>query len=100
MPEGRRTVLLKEKVANPGEAVAGQRQGQQQQPGAFADGQGEDQYHQAGADKLQPAAGAVAVLAEVVRVELGEAVEMSYVFHDCILCGLGAVDWMFRGDLI
>src|SRR5581483_8272018 len=66
--EGRRPVLLEVEVADPGEAVPHHRQ--QPEQGIAAAGERRDggEDHQAGAGEVQPPAGAVGMLAEVVRV--------------------------------
>ncbi|MNP72257.1 hypothetical protein D3C76_1687700 [compost metagenome] len=87
MLKRRRTVLFEEEVPDPGEAVTRQGQGPQQHPGTTTDGQRENENDQGCADKMQSSAGTVTVFAEVVRVELSEAVEALDVFHDCDLCG-------------
>jgi hypothetical protein len=74
-------------MPDPGEAVTGQRQGQQHPPRAFADDQQQNENNQGGADKVQTSASTVAVFAEVIRVKLSEAIETFDVFHDCDLCG-------------
>lgn len=76
MLEGRRAILFKEEMADPGKAVAGHRQRQQQPPRTFADRQRENEDNEAGADKEQATARTVAVFAQVIRVEIGEAVEL------------------------
>ncbi|MNP74000.1 hypothetical protein D3C76_1707980 [compost metagenome] len=82
-----RAVLLEEEVTDPGKAVTRHRQGPQQHPGSATNGQRQYQDDQRRADKMQTAAGTVAVFAEVIRVELSETVESFDVFHDCDLCG-------------
>lgn len=93
-------VLLEEEMARPGKAVSGQWQHQQQQPRPFADGEGQDENHQGGADEVQSSAGAVAVFAKVIRVELSEAIEMPGVFHGYGLDGSGSGERMLCGELI
>ena len=95
-----RAVLFEEEVPDPGKAVAGDRHGQQQAQRPSADGIGQNADHQRGADEMQAPAGAVAVLAQVVRVELGEAVELFDVFHDGRPLGGDCARQMFGGELI
>ena len=81
MAEGGRAVFLEEEMPDPGEAVAGERHGEQQQPFAAADGVGEQGDDQGGADEVQAAAGGVGVFAQVVGVELGETGELLRLIH-------------------
>src|SRR5690606_19552017 len=63
--EGGRSVLLEEEMPDPGKAVTGHRQGQQQPGIGTEDGPGQqDQYQQAAA-VVQTAADIVAVFAEI-----------------------------------
>src|SRR4051812_7199300 len=72
--ERRRLVVLEEKVSDPGKAVADHQseryepQMQRQQP------EQDGERAQARADEVQPAAGPVRVLRQVVRIELVEVV--------------------------
>ena len=75
VPERGGTVLLEEEMAYPGEAVPGQRQGQQQPAVHGDDGQGEQQQNQQAAAVMQAAADVIAVLAQIEGVELGEGSE-------------------------
>ncbi|MCY1444738.1 hypothetical protein D9M71_612230 [compost metagenome] len=68
-------------MPDPGEAIAEYGRGQQQPPFATADGIGQQGNHQAGADKVQAAAGGVAVLPQVVRIELGKTAKMRCAVH-------------------
>ncbi|MCY1177335.1 hypothetical protein D9M73_176390 [compost metagenome] len=82
MLEGGRAVFLEEEVPDPGKAVTGKGQGQQQKPVAAAQGKGEQGDDQAGTDKVQATAGGVAVLAQVVGVELGKTAKLLRAVHD------------------
>src|SRR5688572_15654693 len=73
MAERGRAILLEEEVADPGKAVTAHERGQQPPAIALDDGQHQQRQHPAAADEMQAAAGAMAVLAQVVRVELAEA---------------------------
>ncbi len=77
----------KKKCPAQGKAVAGHGQGEPQPPAPHYEGHDEHQDDQGGADEMQSSAGAVAVLAEVIRVELGEGIESFGVFQDCRLFG-------------
>src|SRR5690606_1535202 len=73
--EGRRAIALEEEMPDPGEAVTGERHAEQppRVPGdKRRDKKGQ---HQGRADEMQPPAGAVAVLVEVVRVEFAKGFE-------------------------
>src|SRR5262245_37668338 len=65
-------VLLEHEVADPGEAVTAQQRVQQVLRAAAGQQHHQAQQRQRRADEVQPPAGAVAVLAQVERVELGE----------------------------
>jgi len=87
MLERGRPVFFEEKMPDPGKAVASDGQGDQPPPGARDERHGENHKEQGSTDEVQSSAGAVAVFAEVIRVELSERIESSGVFHDCELCG-------------
>src|SRR3954469_10201497 len=73
--EGRRAVLLEPEVADPCEAVARDGHGEQPPGVAGHDREREEGDHERGAREVQPAAGAVAMLGQVERVERGEGIE-------------------------
>src|SRR5690606_25120945 len=72
MPEGRRPVFLEEKMPDPGEGIARYQRRQQPPRIAALDRQHDEADREAGADEVQAPAGAVAVLAEVIGIELAE----------------------------
>ena len=100
MLKGRRAVLFEEEVADPGKAVAGDRQGNQQAQRTSANGIRQDTDHQRRANKMQAPAGAVGVLAQVIGVELGEAIETSHIFHGDRPFDYCSAEQMFGGELI
>ena len=100
MLEGRRAVLFEEEVAHPGEAVAGDGHRNQQAEGAFAQHIRQKPNHQRGADKVQAPAGAVAVFFQVIRVKLGEAIELLGISHGGRPSDCYAVEQLFGGELI
>src|SRR5580658_6630639 len=75
MAEGCRGVALEEKMPEPRGQVAGERYGKQRDPAAAQQRRSADQQRQYRAAYVQAAAGGVAVLLEVIGVELAESCE-------------------------
>src|SRR5690606_33732228 len=78
MPERGGPVLLEEEVADPGEGIAAHER--REQPPRIAGGDARSRARQcaAAADEVQAPRGAIAVFAEVERIELAEACEAGH----------------------
>src|SRR5690606_41591918 len=72
MAEGGRPVLLEEEVADPGEGVAADQRCKQPPSVRAGNGRGHERQCATAADEVQAPRRAVAVLVEIVRVELAE----------------------------
>src|SRR5690606_5909560 len=75
-------IFLEEKMPGPGKAVAQHRQRPQQQPLLRGEHVARRADHAQGAEEMQSPAGAVRVLAEVIRVELGKTGKALLAGHD------------------
>ena len=72
MLEGRRPILFKGEVPDPSKAVAEQGHGQQP-PGGDEHTQNERDENEKRADKVQQTAAAIAVLAQIIGIEITKA---------------------------
>src|SRR5882672_6839468 len=70
--KGRRPVFLEHQMTDPGEAVAGDRRGQEPPVVAASRRVDQDEYHAAGADEMQAPANRVAMFGEIERIEVRE----------------------------
>jgi hypothetical protein len=75
MGEGRRAVLLEEEMPDPGEGIACDEAGEQPPEVERGKGMQDGERAEARAGEVQPAAGAVGVLPQIKRVELGKSLE-------------------------
>src|SRR5690606_15574862 len=75
IPESRGHVALEEEMPDPRKRVSGNRYRPQQMPLAVEEGPGQERERKRSADHVQSPRGGVAVLAQVIRVELAEARE-------------------------
>jgi len=76
MAEGCRGVTLEEKVPAPRRQVAGERYQEERDPVSAEQRRGGEQQRQHRAEQVQATAGAVAVLLEVIGIELAETCEL------------------------
>src|SRR5262245_54358391 len=76
MAEGRGAVLLEEEMSDPGKTVTTDQCGQQPPRVLLGEGDHQQRQHAAAAEEMQAATGAVAVLAQVERIELSKALEL------------------------